>query len=508
MKKSALLALALPWLLVGCEHLADDFPQLAPIDLSTFGLAADPSEIEAASAKEAAESPVEEVEAYGMKAWLVEDSSLPLVSVQLMFEGAGSSSDPEDRRGRALFAAALLDEGAGDLNALAFQKALDEKAIQMSFRTNDDVLVVQIRSLSEHLPEAFRLLGLALTDARFDRKDIERKRKLALSQLNASQTRPGFVLAKRFGELAFDGHPYGAPPLGDEKALKRMAKSDLENYVTQTLTKERLFIAATGDVTAATLEQLMANHLKDLPDASLLPAPAKTSIKGQGRLEVVKLSTPQSSILLSTQAVDRKDERFFAAFVLNHIVGGDTLTSVLGTAIREKKGLAYSVNSYLDPMSHASSFNVRFSTRNEGVSTAYETLSAELINIAQNGVTEAQYKQAMDYITGSFVLSLDNNSNYTRFLNTMQRFDLGKDYLQTRNDKIRAVTIEQVNALAKDMFDPSRWLVVIVGEPEKLQSGNTNVKTAAAEKPKQETEESPAQHPTKHPAQQPAIIIK
>lgn len=413
-----------------------------------------------------------EVNARGLSAWLVEDNSLPLVSVQLMFEGAGSSSDMAGKEGRAMFAAALLDEGAGKLNALAFQQALDDQAIQLSFTTDQDVLVADIRCLSESLPEAFRLLGLALTQPNFNAKDIERKRAQALSTLKRASTNPNYVLREHVNAMAFANHPYGQPEMGTEQSLQSIQRGDLQNYVAQALTKDHLRMSVTGDVTAEALKALMETHLHALPDTSMLPATPDITLKHQGQMLVVELDVPQSQVLLATPAVARRDDRFLAAYILNHIVGGNTLNSVLGNAIREKQGLAYSVTSYLDPMSHASSFKARFATKNEQAHQALATLKEELIAIGKQGVTEAQFEDALDYITGSFVLSLDNNTNYTRYLNTMQRFDLGKDYLQTRNHAMRAVTREQVNQLAKEMFDPAKWLIVAVGKPEQLESGN------------------------------------
>ena len=468
----------LPWLLTGCKELPGPLAELQHIrwmlpvakELPVTEETSEAVTSEVVDTKPLA-SPVKEISTAGLTAWLVEDHSLPLVSVQLVFKGAGSSSDPEDKTGRAMFAAALLDEGAGDLDALSFQQALEDKAIQLSFGVDEDVLVVNLRTLSEHLPEAFRLIGLALNQPRFDIQDIKRKRASALSRLRESKTKPGFVLAKTFNAMAYPDHPYSAQPLGSEASLSHMAQSDLERYVNQVLTKDRLLISVTGDVKADRLTELMETHLGALSETSLMPEPESITLKHQGVMVVEELDIPQSHVLVATPTIARDDERFMAAFVLNHIIGGDTFTSVLGSAIREEKGLAYSVMSYLDPMSHSSAFKVRFATRNEEAHVAYETLKAELTKVAEAGVSEEQFNNAIDYITGSFILSLDNNTNYTRYLGTMQRFDLGKEYLQTRNQKMRQVTREQVNELAKDMFDPDKWLTVVVGKPDKLESG-------------------------------------
>lgn len=460
--KKFLALLAIPMLLSGCAELES----ISDISIKWPSFAASNTELDDGKVAD-----VQEITEAGVTAWLVEDKSLPLVSMQLMFEGAGSSSDPKGKEGRAMFAAAMLDEGAGDLSALAFQKALEEKAIQLSFSTDEDVMIVQLRCLAENLPEAFRLINLALTKPGFSSKDVERKRALALSTLRNAMSNPAYVLGRHFDEMAFTDHPYGSAGLGTEKSLSSISRTDLRNYMDQTITKDRLYMAVAGDVNANELELLMGEHLAALPETSMLPMPPYVELKHQGVVSVYEMDVPQSNVLVASPAVKRQDPDFMAAYILNHIIGGDTLTSVLGTAIREKKGLAYSVQSYLDPMSHSSNFKVRFGTRNEEVREAYDTLKEELAKLAENGVSDNQFEDAVDYITGSFILSLDNNQNFTSYLNTMQRFDLGKDYLKNRNEMMRAVTKEKVNEVAKKMLDSKNWLTVVVGKPVNFEFG-------------------------------------
>lgn len=409
---------------------------------------------------------VHAIHAAGVNAWVMQDHTQPLLSLQMVFEGAGSASDPKGLEGLSMFTASLLDEGAGDLDALAFQQALDAHAIELSFKTEEDALIVNLRALSEHREEAFRLLGLALAKPRFDSVDVERKRALALSTLKQAEASPVYQLTKRFRERAFTGHAYGREALGTAASLKKITSDELKNFAAQSLAKSNLVMSVAGDIEEKTLQALMEKYMGVLPAQHVPPQLSKTTLQHMGAVELVEQPIPQSFILFATPGIYRDDKRFIAGFVLNHIIGGDSLNSKLGIALRKEKGLTYGINTRLDPMRYAASWGGMFSTRNEQAGEAYRTLIQVADDLRQHGVSAEDLQKAKDYLTGAFVLSLDTNQELVTYLNIMQRFDLGKDYLTTRNQQINAVTLDEVNALAKEWLDSKNWLVVVAGKPE------------------------------------------
>lgn len=413
---------------------------------------------------------IQEVKTSGLTAWLVEDHSQPLFSLQLIFENAGSSADPAGAEGVAMFTAALLDEGAGDLDALAFQKAIESKAIELSFQTDEDALVVNMRSLSENKAEALRLLGLALTKPRFDEEAINRKRAKALSVLKQAQTSPGYQLNRHFETLAFPNHVYGRDALGTEASLAKIDAADLKRFVQTRMVQENVVMAAAGDMDAATLKKFMEDTLSMLPPKAIANPVENIRLQNLNTLEVVQQPMPQSMVLFATPGILRDDPRFIPAYVFNHIMGGDSLNSKFGMAIRKEKGLTYSVNTHLDPMRYSSSWGGMFATRNGQASDAIQTLKDTASEIRTHGLTAEDLQKAKNYLTGAFVLSLDTNGDLVNYLNIMQRFKLGKDYLATRNARIDAVTLEEVNAFAKEWLDPHRWLIVVVGKPEGVKT--------------------------------------
>ncbi len=130
----------------------------------------------------------------GFKAWLVEEHVLPLVAVKIAFTGSGSAYDPAGKEGRSNMTAALLMEGAGDMDSRAFNEALENNAIELNFGTDEDLFRASLESLSEHKEKAFSYLGMALTKPRFDDSALERVRSQTLSLLTQEEQEPGYLL--------------------------------------------------------------------------------------------------------------------------------------------------------------------------------------------------------------------------------------------------------------------------------------------------------------------------
>ncbi|MFW0777861.1 MAG: M16 family metallopeptidase [Rickettsiales bacterium] len=403
----------------------------------------------------------------GLTAWLVEEHSLPLVSVRIAFTDSGNIYDPDGKEGRANMAAALLMEGAGELNSLEFSEALENHAIEMNTGVDEDYLNAKVESLSEYKDKAFYYLGLALTKPRFDNSAVARVKKQTKSIILKQQSRPGYLLHRAWQEMVYKDHPYGKPALGTNDTVDDIDSDDFETYRERYLTKENIIISVVGDITPDELRALLDEHLAALPDKY----DPETTIKEAAlpvtpQTKIVEFNVPQTMITFGTHGIKRSDPHYIEAYVMNHILGGGgTLTAKLGQEIREKRGLAYSVFSYLNPMTHTASWQGGFATRNEQVKPALEVLKTTLADFVKHGPTNKEFQSAKDYLKGSFVLNLDSNSEIASFLNVMQIHNLGKDYFEKRNALIDDVTKADVEDMARKLADPEKLLVVMVGKP-------------------------------------------
>ncbi len=404
----------------------------------------------------------------GIEVWLVEDHSVPLVAMKFAFDG-GNAQDPADKPGVAHFVSAMLDEGAGDLDSRAFQERMEELAMRLSFDDSRDAFYGSFQSLSEYLQDAAGLARLALEKPRFDADAVERIRGQLLASLAFAAKDPQRVASDAWFAAAFPDHPYGLASSGTPESVKAITADDLRSFVASTFARDNLKVVVVGDVTAEAAGKLVDDVFGGLPEKSKLAEVAKATFPQGGMQKVIELDVPQSVAVFGLPALARKDPDFIPAFVLNHILGGGGFSSKLMEEVREKRGLAYSVYSYLNPLDQASVMQGSVATKNEAIAESLTVIRAELEKIAKDGISEADLKAAKDYLTGSYALRFDSNSKIASQLLGIRVEELGIDYVDTRNAQIEAVTLDDIRRAASRFLDPNDLLTVIVGKPVGIQ---------------------------------------
>jgi zinc protease len=401
----------------------------------------------------------------GIEIWLVRDKNLPMISLEFAFLG-GASQDPADKPGVANFVASLLDEGAGDLDAAAFHERLEERAISLAFGAKRDNLRGSIRTLTENRDQAFELLRLSLTAPRFEGQELERIRAAVLAQLRRRSTNPSDIAADRWFARAFPGHPYGRPIQGTLESAAKIAVDDLRAYVRRMLARSNLKIAAVGDIDAAELAVLVDRTFASLPARSDPVPVADVEPRGLGTSETIELKMPQTVITFGSVGLKRADPDFIPAFVLNHVLGGGGFESRLFREVRERRGLAYSVYSYLAPYEHTGLFLGGVSTRNDRAAETLEIIVAEIKRIATDGPTADELDKTKRFLIGSYPLRFDTSGKITANLLDIQIENLGIDYIDKRNALIEAVTIADIRRAARRFLAEVKLLVMLVGQPE------------------------------------------
>lgn len=408
----------------------------------------------------------------GVTAWLVEDHSLPLLAVKVTFRDSGTAYDPAGKEGRASMAAAMLMEGAGDMNATAFSRALERDAIELGFGVDEDGFNASLNSISDAIPQAFTCLGLALNRPRLDGDALIRVRRQMLTALAQQEKDPHAQLQRRWDTLLFAKHPYANPPLGTRDSVKRLTAADVKQYLRGYLTRDRLVVAVVGDITPEALRPLLDAHLATLPALARPDVTvAEATLPETAQQAVVESDIPQTLALFGAQGVKRDDPAFYDAYVMNYLLGGGALNSRLFSEIREKRGLTYGISTGLTPLRHAAVWAGSFATRNDKAGEALTALRALLADFAAKGPTEEELAQAKQYLTGSFVLGLDSNHEIAHYLIMMQVHQLGRDYLEKRNALMESVTREGVQAVAARVVDPKGLQVVLAGRPVLASGG-------------------------------------
>jgi zinc protease len=398
----------------------------------------------------------------GIRAWLIHEPTIPILSLSLYFRG-GSAADPEGRSGLAHMLAGVIDEGAGPYDSEAFRAALDDNAIRLNFDTDRDGISGDLKTLSEHRGHAFELLRLAVGEPRFDAEPVERVRNQILAELRRRESDPNVVANRTWFERAFPDHPYGRRVRGTAESLRAIDVQDLRSFARRHLARDNLLIGVSGDITAEELAPLLDETFGALPARADLPevpaAPPRVDAT-----TVVPMAIPQSVVTFGRAGIDRQDPDYYAAYVANYILGGGGFSSRLTEEVREKRGLAYSVYSYLYDTRKSPLWLGGLATRNDQVSVSIDLVRAEMARLAAGDVGGAELQNAKTYLTGSFPLRLTSNDQVAKMLVGMQVADLPIDYLERRNEHIEAVTLDDLKRVAARLFS-GPLLITVVGAP-------------------------------------------
>ena len=413
---------------------------------------------------------IQRVTAGGVEAWLVEDHANPILSLRIGFRGAGSAADPAEKGGLARMTAALLDEGAGNLDSQAFQQKLEDLAIRLSFDADRDNFGGTLTTLAANRDVAFDLLRLSLTAPRFDAEPVGRIRSQLEAQLRLGDEDPDTRADRQLWAMLFPDSPYGRPPLGTPDSLRRIERADLVRFAGERLARNNIVLGVVGDVTPEQLRALLQRTFGELRPTAVAADIADVQPAVAGKLVVVDMDVPQSAVAFAQEGLKRNDPRFYALTVLNQILGGGGLSSRLFDEVREKRGLVYGVYTTPVPLDHAALLMGEAGTANERVAETVSVIREEWQSVAKQGVTEQELADSKTFLTGSFALRFAGSSRLAGLLAAVQLDDLGIDYLDRRNQLIDAVTLDEVNRLAGELLQAGRLTFVVVGRPQGLRS--------------------------------------
>lgn len=394
----------------------------------------------------------------GVKAWLVEDSSVPLVSMRFSFKG-GTAQDLPGKEGLANLMTGLFDEGAGDLNSDAFQERMDNLGGEMSFTASQDAVSGGVRMLAENRPAVTDLVALAVNRPRFDQDAVDRIRQQVVAGIEATQKNPSTIASRRFAEVLYGNHPYARPDEGTVKSLGQLTRDDLVGFHRKNFARDNLLVGIVGAINAKDAGEMLDKVFGDLPaNAELLPIPAAKL--GLGTTTSLTFDLPQTSLSFVYPAVPRNDPEFFAAFLMNHILGGG-FTSRLYAEVREKRGLAYSVSSSLVLPDHVSALMISTATRPAKAQDSLKIIREQVAAMANDGPTADELVAAKNFLIGSYAVNnLNSSSAIAETLVGLQDAGLPRDYISKRAALIDAVTLDQVKAIARKLLSAEPAILI------------------------------------------------
>lgn len=407
----------------------------------------------------------------GSKAWLVEDHSIPFTAVSLLFRG-GASLDAPGRRGAISLMTALLEEGSGEMDSVAYAEAVEALGAQLRFDVSDDALSVSARMLTENRDQVADLLAQALANPRFDADAVERVRAQLQSVIRNEATDPQSIAAKELARQAWGDHPYASSINGTAESVAALTREDLVAAQARVLARDRVVVAAAGDINAEDLGRLVDRLLGGLPDKGRAPMPPEAGLQLTGGVTVIDWDSPQTVVSFAQAGLPMSDPDYFAAVVADHILGGGGFSSRLMDEIREKRGLTYGVGTGLANGLFGQTWQGGMASANDKVAEAVALIREVWDRFAQEGATERELADAKTYLTGEYPLRFDGNGKIASILAGMQLIGLPADYVNTRNARVEAVTLADVRRVAARLLDSAQIRFVLVGKPEGIAASH------------------------------------
>lgn len=396
-------------------------------------------------------------------AWLAQDRSVPVVSLSWAWDG-GTGLDPEGAGGTATLLSALLSEGAGDLNATAFSDALRDSAIQLSFSADRDGFGGGFRCLTEALPEAMRLAALAMNAPRFDADAVERVRARAAAAQRRSLETPRGQAGRAFWQALFPAHPAAREAGGTPESLAAITVDGIRAARATQLRRGGLTIAAAGDISPDRLAPLLPALFGALPEGAPpalppLPAPQRFGVR------VIPVAGPQSQMLFGQAGLPVRDPDWEAAQVMLRVLGGGGFSSRLMEEVRVRRGLTYGIGAGLSVIMGEALITGSVATENARVGETLAVLRAEWGRMAEGGPTAEEAADAIAFLSGSLPLQLSDSRSIAGTLLSLQQNGRPMDWLDRREERLRAITRERLAAVARRLLDPEGLSAVVAGQP-------------------------------------------
>jgi len=409
--------------------------------------------------------PVQVLRAAGVTAWLAEDHAVPVISVAFSIPG-GAALDPEGREGASALAASLLTEGAGELDANAFQEAIRDAAISFNFSADRDEFSGSFRCLGDALPDAARLARMALSAPRMEPRDVERVRARAIAGARQALENPRGQAGRAFWSAALPG-AYGRSPGGTAESLATLPGELLKGVPARQFRRGGLMVAAAGAITAAQLSDLLDTLFADWPAEAPEGLPRLPPFSARG-VQVVPVESPQSSAVFGQPGIAVDDPDWEASGVVLRILAGGGFSSRLMQAVRVERGLSYGIGAGAEPLAGRSVILGSVATENARMAETLSVLRGEWAKMAESGPTDAEREEAIAYLTGSQPLSFTSTRQIAGILLSLQRNNRPLNWLADRPARLAALSRERLAEVARRVLQPDALAVTVAGKPEGL----------------------------------------
>ncbi|MEY4978574.1 MAG: hypothetical protein RLZZ352_844 [Pseudomonadota bacterium] len=419
----------------------------------------------------AAAMPIEHWQhASGARVYLVSSPSIPMLDVQMDFDG-GSRRDPATQAGLAAATAQMLSAGVAAQPGLP---ALDENQLseawvdlgaQWGASASSDRFSLSLRTLTEPdlLLRAVALAARQLAAPAWPEAVWQRDRERTTAALKEADTQPATLAARAFARAVYGSHPYGFEPTA--ASLGAMTVADMQAFYRRHVVACRAQVTLVGAVDRARAEQIVTQLMAAVQHHACTDLPAVPAVPPLAQAVTLDIAfkAAQAQVLLGQPGMARSDPDFFPLFVGNYILGGGGFVSRLTAEVREKRGLTYSVYSYFAPGLHAGAFQLGLTTRPDQAAQALAVAREVVRQFVEQGPTEAELQAAQTALVNGFALRIDSNRKLLDNVANIAWNGLPLDYLDTWTAQVQRLRVADIQRAFQRVLQPERMVTVVLG---------------------------------------------
>jgi zinc protease len=392
---------------------------------------------------------------------LSQGHSLPFVTMQLLID-AGSRNDPSGEEGLSNLVARGLLLGTSKRSVTAMNEEVDFMGASLKASSGRDYATLSLKVLKKDLDKGLDLFWEVLTQPTFPEEEIRREVEKTLASIQSAEDQPEVVAEKEFQKTLFLKSPYAHPVEGTKESLPKITREALLQFYRIHYHPNNAILTVVGDITSEEVKSKLLPHLEKWAMEEMPKVPFISAFAKEQKTVKINRQISQANIILGHAGVNRENPDFYALTVMNYILGGGGFASRLVEQIRNKRGLAYSIDSFFDAAKYPGSFQLVLQTKNSSAREAISLSLQEMKRIREELVSERELEGAKKYLIGSFPMRLDTQGKLANFLTQVEYYGLGLDYPDKYPPLIRSITREEVLRVAKTYLHPENYILVIV----------------------------------------------
>lgn len=403
----------------------------------------------------------------GLRVVVMEDHRLPRVSVGVMAKRGAGIVDPS-RAGAASLMSEVMKRGAGDLDALALARSVEDMGASLSVGSGWDSTMVGVSGLSRDLDALMDILADATLRPRFDPSEVAKAQSEQLAAIEQAVDDPGTLVAWHAARALYGDHPYGVPSVGTEATVAVLDAGHLRSLYDRIFVPNAAILFASGDVNAeafiARARELFGEAAWPRGEVAPAAPPPPAQVPAATRVVIVdKPDAVQARIMVLHEGIARDENERVATDLMNKVLGGSGFASRLMQRLRSDEGLTYSVWSGYSLRRQPGPFQVATFTRVEETRKAVDIVLDEMRRIREEPPSELELQNASSLALGRFGLGLETPEAVLASLINLDLYGLPADALDTYRSRVRAVSLDDVSRAANERIHPDRVVIVVLG---------------------------------------------